>query len=49
MRDVVLDSSVIVAAVLQEPGGHRAVGHPKPPLMSAVNYAEVRPDWPIWG
>lgn len=41
MTDVVLDASVIVAAVLQEPGGDRAVGHAASPLISAVNYAEV--------
>ena len=42
MTPVVLDASVVVAAVLNEPGGHRAVGHHQPPIMSAVNYAEVR-------
>lgn len=41
MIDVVLDASVIVAAVLREPGGDRAVGHARSPLVSAVNYAEV--------
>ena len=42
MTDVVLDASVVIAAVLQEPGGHRAVGHARSPMISAVNYAEVR-------
>ena len=42
MTRVVLDASVVVAAVLKEPGGDRAVGHKQPPMMSAVNYAEVR-------
>lgn len=41
MSEVVLDASVIIAAVLREPGGERAVGHSLPPLVSAVNYAEV--------
>lgn len=41
MTDVVLDASVIVAAVLQERGGGSAIGHASPPLVSAVNYAEV--------
>ncbi len=42
MTSVVLDASVVVAAVLKEPGGHRASGHAASPLMSVVNYAEVR-------
>jgi PIN domain nuclease of toxin-antitoxin system len=41
VSDVVLDASVIIAAVLEEPGGERAVGHASPPLVSAVNYAEA--------
>lgn len=41
MSDVVLDASVVIAAVLQEPGGGRAIGHARSPLVSAVNYAEI--------
>lgn len=41
MSNVVLDASVIIAAVLEEPGGERAVGHESPPLVSAVSYAEA--------
>jgi len=41
VSEIVLDASVIIAAVLQEPGGEHAVGHPLPPLVSAVNYAEA--------
>ena len=42
MTPVVLDASVVIAAVLKEPGGDRAVGYAEPPIISAVNYAEVR-------
>lgn len=41
MNSVVLDASVIIAAVLKEPGGERARGHARAPLVSAVNYAEA--------
>jgi len=41
MNRCVLDASVIIAAVLNEPGGERAHGHIHTPLVSAVNYAEV--------
>jgi PIN domain nuclease of toxin-antitoxin system len=42
MTAVVFDASVVVAAVLKEPGGHRVAGHAERPMISAVNYAEVR-------
>jgi PIN domain nuclease of toxin-antitoxin system len=42
MTAVVFDASVVVAAVLKEPGGDRVAGHTERPMISAVNYAEVR-------
>lgn len=42
MSEVVLDASVVLAAVLQEAGGEVVGDLAGPVLLSAVNYAEVR-------
>ena len=42
MTPVVLDASVLLAAVMQEPGHERVVGLKRPRYVSAVNMAEVR-------
>jgi PIN domain nuclease of toxin-antitoxin system len=41
VSEIVLDASVIIAALLKEPGGESALGHEHPPFVSAVNYAEA--------
>jgi ribonuclease VapC len=42
MSDTVFDASVVLAAILREPGGAAAQELDAPALVSTVNYAEVR-------
>ncbi|MDR3472054.1 MAG: type II toxin-antitoxin system VapC family toxin [Devosia sp.] len=42
MSDAVFDASVVLAAILREPGGMAAQELDAPALVSTVNYAEVR-------
>jgi PIN domain nuclease of toxin-antitoxin system len=42
MTEIVVDASIILAAVLQEPGHEVIFQLAKPPLISAVNLAEAR-------
>jgi ribonuclease VapC len=42
MSDVVLDASVVLAAILEEPGYEAVVGLRDAALLSAVNLAEAR-------
>lgn len=48
MTEVVIDASVVLAAVAQETG-HDAIYSHDTPLISAVNYAEVHAKLTDWG